>query len=167
MFTEKELNVARMRLEGLMNKEIAQKLNVSEADISQTISRLTEKIKTVQDSVELLMNMDVVKEGPKYTLTEKGRRLARISKRKPPRPVELRGGLWYDFETGWIYATSEAFGIAYRGLYTIGQKQSIFIHDLMTEAQISTLTEKRRKTTASTSAPSQPTEALERAVLIL
>jgi len=166
LFTEKEIKVARMRLEGLMNKEIAQKLNVSEADISQTISRLTDKIKTVQDSVGLLVDMDVVKEGPKYTLTEKGRRLARIPTRKLPRPIELRGRFWHDFEMGVAYATSKAFGTVYCRPYTVGIKQSILVIG-MTEAHINTLTEKRRKTTSSTSEPTHPIEALEDAVLIL
>ena len=166
MFTDKELKVARMRLEGLMNKQIAQKLDVSEADISQTISRLTGKVKTVQDSVELLKKMDVIQEGPKYILTEKGRRLARIPKGKPARPIEVHGGLWHDFETGLIFGTSEAFDIVYWHSYPVGQEQSILVFG-MTEAQISILTEKKGKTTSSTSEPAQPIEAPERAVLVL
>lgn len=165
-FTDKELKVARMRLQGLMNKEIAQELTVSEADISQTISRLTGKVKTVQDSVELLMKMDVIHEGPKHILTEKGRRLARIPKRKPPIPIEVHGVLWYDFETGWIYGTSAAFDTVYYHSHPVGQEKSISVFGI-TEAQLSTLTEKKGKTTSSTSEHGQPIEALGRAVLVL
>jgi len=82
MFTKKELEAFRLKLRGLMNKEIAENLRVSESDISQTLSRLREKIKTVQDSITLLMEMGVIREGPKYVLTEKGRAMAEVATKK-------------------------------------------------------------------------------------
>jgi len=89
IFTEKELKVFGMKREGLSNKDIAKKLNVSEADISQTLMRIKRKIKTVRDSIELLMSIGVIKEGPKYVLTPEGRELteSRIAK-APPKFIE-------------------------------------------------------------------------------
>ena len=156
-----------MRLAGLMNKEIAQELDVSEADISQTIRRLTGKVKTVQDSVELLTKMGVIHEGPKYMLTDKGRRLARIPKRKVPKPAVLHGVLWYDFETSRIYEASEHINIVFLSPSIVGQEQTIVAFGI-SETKVSTLTEKRGKSTLSTSEYEQPLEeALERAVFTL
>ena len=165
MFTDKELKVARLRLEGLMSKDIAKKLNVSEPDVSQTISRLTKKVKTVGDSIELLMKMDIIVEGPKYILTEKGRKLARLPERKPPKPTEPHLRVWYDFEIGLLHEASEAFPMLYR-LYTVGQEQSIPALIGKSEARIDTLTQKRKKPILPTSEPIQPIETPDKAVFI-
>jgi len=82
MFSKKELDVIRMKMRGLMNKDIAKNLGVSEPDISQTLKRLREKVRTVQDSIELLTSLGMIKEGPKYVLTEKGRALTLIPEKK-------------------------------------------------------------------------------------
>lgn len=155
-----------MKLVGSMNKEIAQELDVSEADISQTISRLTEKVKTVQDSVELLMKMDVIQEGPKYILTEKGRRLARLPKRKAPESIELHGVVWYDFETSRIHGASKIYGLVFFGPDIVGRGETIVVSGF-SEAQIRTLAEKREKITSSTSAFSQRIRAPDSVVLTL
>lgn len=153
-----------MRLEGLMNKEIAQELNVSEADISQTISRLTEKVKTVQDSIGLLTNMDIIQEGPKYILTEKGRRLARIPKRKSPKPIKHYIVFWHDFfEKRSAHASSEVF---YSCVFVGGKKQTIAVFGV-SDAQVSTLTEKREKRMLSTSESVQSLDTPKTGVLIL
>ncbi len=78
MFTDRELEIARMRLKGQKNKDIAKKLGFSESYISQTVKKITQKVKTVQDSIVLLEGMEVIKEGPKYILTEKGRNLSQL-----------------------------------------------------------------------------------------
>ena len=82
MFTEKELKAFKLKLQGLMNKEIAKSMNVSESDISQTLSRLRRKIVTVQDSIALLTDMGVIREGAKYVLTEKGRAATEVPPKK-------------------------------------------------------------------------------------
>jgi len=75
IFTEKELNVFKMKREGASNKDLAVALNVSESDISQTINRIKSKISTVQDSIELLTSIGVFSEGQRYELTQKGREM--------------------------------------------------------------------------------------------
>jgi len=88
MFTPKELKVAKMKLEGLMNNKIAETLKVSEADISQTLSRLSRKVKTVQDSTKLLMDIGMIQEGPKYVMTEEGRKLTRLPEKQTSVPTQ-------------------------------------------------------------------------------
>ena len=90
MFTDKELKVAKMRLEGLKNNRIAEQLQVSEADISQTLSRLSRKIKTVQDSTRLLLDIGVIQEGPKYVMTETGRKLTDLPKKTSSIPRDCK-----------------------------------------------------------------------------
>lgn len=88
LFTPKELKVAKMKREGLMNNKIAEELRVSEADISQTLSRLSRKLTNIQNSTKLLMEIGVIREGPKYVMTEEGRGLARLPERKVSLPTE-------------------------------------------------------------------------------
>jgi len=101
VFTEKELKVASMKLKGLANKEIAGELDVSEPDVSQTLARIRSKIGSVRDSVSLLSQIGVIREGPALILTEEGRRLAdrresRISHSGPTKlevkMVSVKGG---------------------------------------------------------------------------
>lgn len=73
MFTEKELKMMSMKIKGQSNKEIAVDLCVSEPDVSQTLSRMRNKITSVKDSIALLSEIGILKEGPKMVLTEKGR----------------------------------------------------------------------------------------------
>jgi DNA-binding CsgD family transcriptional regulator len=73
MFTEKELKMMSMKIKGQSNKEIAAELSVSEPDVSQTLARMRNKITSVKDSIELLSEIGILKEGPKLVLTEKGR----------------------------------------------------------------------------------------------
>ena len=80
MFKEKELKVASMKLRGLSNRQIAEKLEVSEPDVSQTLGRIRGKITGVKDSVSLLTQIGVIHEGPMLALTEKGRELTDIGK---------------------------------------------------------------------------------------
>lgn len=167
MFTDKEIQVARMKLQGLMNKEIAETLGVSDADISQTLSRLTGKVKTVQDSTELLMKMGVIQEGPRYVLTKKGRKLARFPKKKiylprrERRPVRLV--VWHDFETDITVVSSGMFvELIPCHSYTVGQEEPIPLSG-MSETTMNTL-KKKTVRTLSTSEPTQPIEAPEKAV---
>jgi len=155
-----------MKLEGSMSKEIAEKLSVSEADVSQTLSRLRRKVKTIQDSTELLMEMGVVQEGPKYVMTEKGRKIARLQERSfQPAQEALSTS-----KRGWIHVipdkfelkhdevSSEALSLIPCGSF-VGDKEG-FIDSLSgtSEARIGTLDKKTVKS-LPTSEPIQRIEA--------
>ena len=124
MFTDRELEVARMKLKGLMNKEVAKKLEVSEAYISQTINRITEKVKTVQDSIELLRGMEVIKEGPKYVLTEKGRKLSRLPKKTSKEPIKYEPDITFSSSGDWKYVIKGMIDFG-RGYSIVGQNPII------------------------------------------
>lgn len=156
MFTEKEVQIARMKLQGLMNKEIAQKLGVSDAYISQTLSRWSAKIKTVQDSVGLLMKMNIIQEGPKYVMTEKGRKLAKVPKKKY-RPLPEMVSTMAVFSTDFRKQTSA-------GTFVIlGTGQPIQMWG-RSESQIAAATEKKEIKTSPTSDHMLPMLSIPRSV---
>jgi transcriptional regulator len=74
-FTKKEVRVLKLRYEGLKSKEIAKKLGVSPSDICQTFSRITAKLVSTKDTIELLNNIGVIKNDLEITFTNKGQDL--------------------------------------------------------------------------------------------
>jgi DNA-binding CsgD family transcriptional regulator/DNA-directed RNA polymerase subunit M/transcription elongation factor TFIIS len=62
ILTEKELEVLRLRQGGFKNAEIAERLHVSRADISQTFKRLAKKIDNVKNSVLIMKELGILKE---------------------------------------------------------------------------------------------------------
>jgi len=85
LFTEKELKVVKMKLDGLMNREIARQLRVSEEDVSQTLSRVRNKIRKVEDSILLFESLNLINGGIEFRLSDKGKRLlasARTARRR-------------------------------------------------------------------------------------
>lgn len=156
MFTSKELQIARMKLQGLMNKEIAQKLGVSDAYISQTLNRLSTKIRGVQDSIELLKNMNVIQEGPKYVMTDKGRRLAKVPKKEFPSLHEV-GSTLVGFKKGFFEKTSGNI------VAIIGSGQRFHLLG-RSESRVTAVTEQREITTSTTSEHMQPIMYMQRSV---
>ena len=71
--TAKEIEILQLKRKGLKNKQIAEMREVSEADISQTLSRITEKINSIQDVFGVLQNIGVLKNDVEIELTESGR----------------------------------------------------------------------------------------------
>jgi predicted DNA-binding protein YlxM (UPF0122 family) len=90
IFTEKELKVLKLKLQGIMNREIAQQLNVSEEDISQTLSKIRQKIHKVEDSIRLCESLGLIESGPRFRLTDEGKRLiakSRVARQRFLAPV--------------------------------------------------------------------------------
>ena len=79
--TEKELKIIAMRYKGLKSRQIAKALKVSEPDVSQTLSRIVGKIESVQDTLDLLCDIGIIKHDSEIELTESGQALlARMDK---------------------------------------------------------------------------------------
>ena len=70
--TPKETNVLLLRYQGLKIAEIAEKLEVSPSDISQTLSRIENKLVSVADTLSLLHKIGVIKVDSEIILTPKG-----------------------------------------------------------------------------------------------
>ena len=70
-FTKKQLQIAKLKHKGLSNRDIAKNVKTSEANVSQTLKTVISKIKTVQDSTDLLMDMGIIAK-PKYIITNRG-----------------------------------------------------------------------------------------------
>jgi len=63
LITERELEMLKMKLKGrLSNKEIAKKLNVSEAYVSKTLKNVSKKIKSIEDAIEVCKELGIIKE---------------------------------------------------------------------------------------------------------
>jgi len=111
IFTTKELEVLKLKLSGMMNREIAQKLNVSEEDVSQTLSNVRQKIRKVEDSIRLFERMELIESGPRFKLTEEGKRLltrARVVRRRFLAPVMMEAKrifIQYDDISGTFYTS--------------------------------------------------------------
>jgi flagellar protein FlaI len=91
-FTPKEKNIIRLKTRGCKNTEIAEKLNVSRADVSQTLKRISHKIKGIEDSLTVMKQIGVIKSDATIELTSIGQgfldkiqleRKIRISSRMP------------------------------------------------------------------------------------
>jgi DNA-binding CsgD family transcriptional regulator len=70
--TSKQLEMLKLRYAGCRNKEIALKMNVSESDVSQTLSRAAENIATVGETLALMREIGFIKEDLQIELTKKG-----------------------------------------------------------------------------------------------
>jgi transcriptional regulator len=73
--TKKEKEVLKLRYSSLKNKEIALKLGVSEADVSQTLARATAKVTNVSETLGLMKEIGFIKDDVEIELTEKGNEL--------------------------------------------------------------------------------------------
>ena len=83
VFTDKQVKILELRIQGLRNKEIANKLNVSDVDVSQTINKIREKIKKVDDTLSLFENMGIIENKNTLRLSDKAEIiLNRISEEK-------------------------------------------------------------------------------------
>jgi hypothetical protein len=71
--TDKEIEILQLKHKGLKNKQIAEMREVSEADISQTLSRITKKINSIQDVIGVLQNIGVLESDMEIELTQSGR----------------------------------------------------------------------------------------------
>lgn len=69
------MEILQSKRQGLKNKQIAEIRHVSEANISQTLSRITEKINSIQDVFGLLQNMGLFESNKEIELTNSGRAL--------------------------------------------------------------------------------------------
>ena len=72
LLTRKQLEVFRLKKEGFLNKEIADKLEVSEAHISQTLTKIAGKILNIEDTVAVLTQLGEFEDVQTYKLTEEG-----------------------------------------------------------------------------------------------
>lgn len=67
--TERQLQIAKLKHEGLTNREIARRLKTSESNVSQTLKTVINKIETVQDSTNILIEMGLISK-QKYVIPE-------------------------------------------------------------------------------------------------
>lgn len=89
--TDKELKIIKMRYKGLKNKEIAKALDVSEADVSQTLSRIANRIISIQDTLELMSRIGIIERDAEIRLTKSGQALlARWRQARPSRLNKLK-----------------------------------------------------------------------------
>lgn len=74
MFTEIEINVARGKLQGKMNREVAGELRVSEEQIIKTTHSIRAKLRTAQDSITLYEETGLIRKEPRLQLTVEGKK---------------------------------------------------------------------------------------------
>ena len=74
VFSEKEIEILQLYLQKKKNKEIADELKVSEPYISQTLSKISLKLESLENSLELLENLGLVDKVSPIRLTETGRK---------------------------------------------------------------------------------------------
>jgi len=72
LFTEREKTVLRLRSQRISNADIARQLDVTPVAISQMFKRISKKITSVNDSLQLMREIGVVEKTPKIQLTPKG-----------------------------------------------------------------------------------------------
>ena len=70
--TNRQLEILKNKKNGLSNKEIADKLGVSEPYISQTLRKISNKISNIEDSFKILSDLGEIT-GFAPILTEEGR----------------------------------------------------------------------------------------------
>ena len=73
ILTQRQLEVYRLKKEGNSNRQIAETLGVSEAYISQALTRIVEKIQSVEDTIQVLIQLGEFRDAPRYELTDEGR----------------------------------------------------------------------------------------------
>lgn len=74
VFSVKEIEILKLYLQKKKNKEIAKDLEVSEPYISQTLSKIRSKLKSLEDSLELLESLGMIDTTSSIRLTETGRK---------------------------------------------------------------------------------------------
>ena len=86
--TEKEQRILQLRAKGTPNVDIANELGTSQADISQTFKRISQKITNVNDTLKLLRETNLVEQSTPIKLTPKGiseiKRVAQLTHREIP-----------------------------------------------------------------------------------
>ena len=65
IFTRRELQIAKLRNGGLKSVEIARRLKVTKADVSQTLRRLDRKIRIIETSYYLMKEMSLAGDSSK------------------------------------------------------------------------------------------------------
>lgn len=73
ILTKRQLEIFRFKKTGLSNKDVAKKIGRSEAYVSQVLSTVRDKIVSIDDTVQLLIELGEFTETPRYELTDKGR----------------------------------------------------------------------------------------------
>ncbi len=92
--SDKEIEILQFKRKGLKNKQIAEMKGVSEPDISQTLSRITKKITSIQDVFGVLQDVGVFRNDVEVELTESGRTfLNKINETRPERVHLDKNGL--------------------------------------------------------------------------
>jgi predicted transcriptional regulator/DNA-directed RNA polymerase subunit M/transcription elongation factor TFIIS len=76
IFTDKELQIVELRSRGFKSVDIAKKLEVSKADVSQTLRRLVRKIRIIESSFSLMRETCLIQESSKIKLTDFGAEIA-------------------------------------------------------------------------------------------
>lgn len=82
VFTENELEIFRSWVLNKKNKEIAEEMKTSEAYVSQTIKKIQEKLNTLENSLNMLKQMTLMKPKEDFKLTQKGKEHAEKDKEK-------------------------------------------------------------------------------------
>jgi transcriptional regulator with XRE-family HTH domain len=75
IMTSRELEIAKLKAKGLLNREIAKQLDVSPEYVSQTLAGIMQKIEKVEDSIKLLEELSLVESGTRFRLSTKGKQL--------------------------------------------------------------------------------------------
>jgi len=99
--TNRQLEIFRLKKSGMSNKEIADKLDVSESYISQTLGKISQKITTIEDSLHVLRELGEISEFAPV-LTEKGRIKPRVPDwMSPIKPRVQIQKIYYDDLIKW------------------------------------------------------------------
>ncbi|MCW3988542.1 MAG: LuxR C-terminal-related transcriptional regulator [Candidatus Bathyarchaeota archaeon] len=93
--TKKQLEVFRLKKEGLTNREISRRLSKSESYISQVLSRITTKIRNMEDTIQILTQLGEFEDRPRYGLSQEAKLSPRIPEwvksiepfRSPKKPI--------------------------------------------------------------------------------
>jgi len=88
--TEQTIRVLKLRREGLKNKQIAENLGVSEANISQIISRVVKKLVTIQDTLSVMKSMGLMEDDARIELTQSGLEFSKELQRARQMRVQSR-----------------------------------------------------------------------------
>lgn len=86
--TKNQIMILGLRYQGLTNKQIAEKLGVSEPNISQTLSRIAKKLVSIQDTLASLKDIGMIERDIEIEMTERGKLF--FHKWKGARPSRVR-----------------------------------------------------------------------------
>lgn len=77
--TLREIQIVKMKLgKGLTHAQIARETGTSKANVSKTLGRIARKVKGIDDSLKLLQEVGLISKPAHFTLTAKGRQLAKL-----------------------------------------------------------------------------------------